>query len=129
MDGLPFQQFGSVVIGDQGKLIFNRTHSRWIVRSHSGIDGFDWPEKSIARAKDQDPYKEWHDAITGRIDQAESNFAHAGPFTETILLGVIAQKNPDSKLEWDSKKMEIVGRPDLNGMIKRKYRKGWNLKV
>ena len=129
LDGLPFQQFGSVVIGDQGKLIFNRTHSRWFVRSHSGIDGFDWPEKTIARAKDQDPYKEWYDAITGKIDQAESNFAHAGPFTETILLGVIAQKNPDAKLEWDSKKMEIAGRPDLNSMIKRKYRKGWDLKV
>jgi hypothetical protein len=42
---------------------------------------------------------------------------------------VIAQKNPDAKLEWDSKKMEIAGRPDLNSMIKRKYRKGWNLKV
>lgn len=129
LDGLPFQQFGSVVIGDDGKLIFNRSHGKWFLRSHSGIDGFDWPEKTIARAKDQDPYKEWYDAVTGKIDQAESHFGHSGPFTETVLLGVIAQQNPNKELEWNSKKMDIVGRPDLKPLIKREYRQGWELKV
>ncbi len=129
LDGMAFQQFGSVVIGENGKLIFNRQRERWVVRTHDGIDGFDWPDQTIARAKDQDPYKEWHDAITGKIDQAESHFGQSGSLTETVLLGVVAQRNPDEKLEWDSGKMEFAGRPDLDSLVKRDYRKGWNLKV
>jgi len=129
LDGLPFQQFGCVVVGEDGKLIFNRQHGKWFVRSHSGIDGFDWPEKSIPRAKDQDPYKEWYDAVTGKIDEAESHFGQSGPFAETVLLGVIAQQNPETELEWNAKKMEFAGRPDLKASVKREYRKGWDLKV
>lgn len=128
LDGLPFQQFGSIVIGETGKLIFNRQRQTWILRSNDKIDGFDWPDQSIARAKDQDPYKEWHDAVTGKIDQAESHFGQSGPFTEAVLLGVVAQQNPGEKLEWDGKRMEVKGRPELKKLVKRKYRKGWEWK-
>jgi len=128
LDGLPFQQFGSIVIGEEGKLIFNRQHGNWFLHSRAGVDGFEWPDQTIARAKDQDPYKEWFDAITGKIDQAESHFGQSGPFAETVLLGVIAQQNPDEELKWDAKKMEIVGRPDLKKLVQRDYRKGWKFK-
>jgi hypothetical protein len=46
-----------------------------------------------------------------------------------VLLGVIAQRNSGQKLEWNSKKMEIKGRPDLKKLIQRDYRKGWEIKV
>ncbi len=129
LGGMPFQQFGSVVIGEAGKLIFNRQHSRWFVHSNNDIDGFDWPDKTIARAWDEDPYKEWYDAVTGRVEQAESHFGQAGPFTETVLLGVIAQQNPDTELEWDSKGMKFKGRADLDALVKRDYAKGWKYKI
>ena len=77
-------------------------HGKWFLRSHSGVDGYDWPDQTIARARDQDPYKEWFDAVTGKIDEAESHFGQAGPFAETVLLGVIAQQNPNETLEWDA---------------------------
>jgi len=127
--GMPFQQFGSVVIGEGGKLIFNRQRSRWFVHSNNDIDGFDWQVKTIARAWEQDPYKEWYDAVTGRIEQAESHFGQAGPFTETVLLGVIAQQNPDTELEWGSKGMKFKGRSDLDALVKRDYAKGWKCKI
>ncbi len=129
LDGLPFQQFGCVVIGEDGKLIFNRKHGKWFLRSHSGVDGYEWPDQTIARARDQDPYKEWFDAITGKIDEAESHFGQAGPFAETVLLGVIAQQNPNETLEWDAKKMEVKGRPDLKSLVQREYAKGWKYKA
>jgi len=58
-----------------------------------------------------------------------SGFGHAGPFTEVVLLGVIAQRNSGQKLQWDSRKMEIKGRPELKKLIKRDYRKGWEINV
>ena len=70
---------------------------------------------------------EWFDAIEGRIGQSESNFSLAGPMTETILLGVIAQRTPGVRLKWDADSMQIKGHPDLQKQIRRPYRKGWKL--
>ena len=129
LDGEDFSKFGSVIIGETGKLFFHRARNTWVLKSSANIDGFHWPEPSLPRAAGQDNYQEWYDAITGKIDQGESNFSLAGPMTETILLGVLAQRHPETKLEWDRDKMEIVGRPELKSLIQRAYREGWALRA
>jgi len=129
LDGVDFSQYGSVIIGDQGKLFFNRMKNNWILKTSPSIDGFQWPEQSLPRARGQDNYQEWFDAVQGDIDQGESNFDLAGPMTETILLGVMAQRNSESPLKWNSEKMEVEGRPELNAQIKREYRDGWKWSV
>ena len=53
-----------------------------------------------------------------------ANFDYAAPFTEIMLLGLIAA-NHGGKLEWDSKKMRITNRPELNMYLKDPVRKGW----
>jgi hypothetical protein len=68
---------------------------------------------------------EWFDAVEGKIDQSESNFALAGPMTETILLGVLAQRKPDTRLQWDADSMQIKGHPELQSLIRRQYRNNW----
>jgi predicted dehydrogenase len=124
-----FSKFGSVIIGDAGKLFFNRSRNSWVLESGASIDGFEWPEKSLPRARENDNYIEWMDAVRGEIDQSQSHFGHSGPMTEMILLGVIAQRNPDQKLVWDSQKMSIQGREDLSKLIRRDYRPGWDSPV
>jgi predicted dehydrogenase len=125
LEGMDFSQFGSVIIGEQGKLFFNRSRNSWVLKTSSQIDGFDWPEPSVPRATGQNNYREWLDAIEGKVDQGQSNFGLAGPMTETILLGVLAQRIPDTTLKWDADNMAIVDRPDLDKLIKRDYRAGW----
>ena len=124
-----FSQFGSVVIGEEGKLFFNRSKNSWVLESGASIDGFPWPSESLPRATGQNAYAEWMDAVKGDIDQAASHFGHSGPMTEMILLGVIAQRNPDQKLVWDPAQMEIVGRSDLSKLVRRDYRPGWESPV
>jgi predicted dehydrogenase len=126
LNGMDFKKFGSVVIGEEGKLFFHRGNRNWVLQTSSKIDGFEWPAETIPRATGQNNYQDWLDAINGDIDQAASGFALAGPMTETILLGVLAQRVPDSTLEWDNTKMEVKGRPDLKQYIQREYRDGWN---
>lgn len=128
-DGESFKNFGSIVIGESGKLFFNRSRQAWVVKSDYRLDGFDWPEPSIPRARDQDNYAEWIDAVQGRVTRGQSDFSHAGPFTETILLGTLAQRLPGEKLEWDAANLEIKGRPELKKWIQREYRPGWEIKV
>lgn len=125
LDNMSFTQFGSVIVGEEGKLFFNRSKNNWVLKTSSHIDQFDWPEPSIPRATGQDNYREWLDAIEGKIDQSESNFLHAGPMTETILLGVVAQRNPDTKLNWNAENLSIKDRPDLSSLIRRDYRDEW----
>ncbi len=125
LDGEDFSKFGSVIIGESGKLFFNRSRDTWVVKASSNVDGFQWPEQSIPRATGQDNYREWRDAIDGKVDEGQSYFGLAGPMTETILLGVLAQRVPDTKLEWDAEKMSIAGRPELDKWIRREYSEGW----
>ena len=129
LEGLSFKEFGSIVVGEKGKLYFNRGRNNWVVKPSSHLDGFQWPAQSIPRASQQDNYREWMDAVNGAIPNCQSNFAHAGPFTEQILLGVLAQRVPDTKLEWDAESMSVKGRPELKQYIQRPYRKGWEILV
>ena len=126
LEGRSFKDFGSVVVGEHGKLFFHRDRQNWVLSTDHSIDGFTWPEPTLPRATNENSHQEWLDAIQGRIPQAESNFGLAGPMTETILLGVLAQRAPDTPLNWNAEKLEITGRPDLNPLIAREYRNGWD---
>jgi predicted dehydrogenase len=71
-------------------------------------------------------YHHFADACLGG-EKTESNFAQTGPMTEAILLGTVAIRVPGEKLEWAHTKMKITNHPKANGLLKRAYRKGWNV--
>lgn len=128
LDGRPFDDYGCVIIGEKGKMFFHRHDENWVINPTTAVDGFIWPAKSIPRATNEENYDEWYDAVVGNVVKCQSNFTHAGPFTETILLGVLAQRVPNEKLEWDAENMEIKGKPELKQYIQREYRQGWTFK-
>lgn len=55
------------------------------------------------------------------------NFSVAGPMTEAILLGTIAVRNPGTKLQWSPEPMAIPNSPQAEALLRRKYRKGWEV--
>lgn len=130
LEGVDYKQFGCVIVGEEGKLFFNRFKNTWFVKpSHALAEVENWPEQSVPRARDQNNYAEWKDAIEGRVERGQSDFSYAGPFTETILLGCVAQQNPGKKLKWDAESLSFKDRPDLDKVIRRDYRKGWEIEV
>ena len=59
---------------------------------------------------------------------AVSNFPnYAGPLAETVLLGNLAIWANGPKLEWDSKKMQVKGSTEYDGLIRPTYRKGYGV--
>jgi len=46
--------------------------------------------------------------------------------TETILLGGVTLKS-GKKIEWDAANMKITNNEDLNKLLYREYRPGWEL--
>lgn len=123
-----FKDFGSVIIGSEGKMFFHRAKNNWVVQPNNRREMFE-PKESIPRATNDDNYQEWIDSVMGKVKRGQSDFSHSGPFTEVVLLGVLAQRNPNQKLRWNSKKMEVKGRPELKKLIQRPYRKGWEIDV
>ncbi len=130
LDEMDFRRIGSVIVGEEGKLFFNRGRGgKWFLKVSNAVDGFDWPAQTVPRAPRQNNFQEWIDAIDGKIDQGQSNFGLAGQLTETVLLGVLAQRVPDTKLQWDAERMEVKGRPELKRFIQREYRSGWEIDI
>ncbi len=127
LEGLSFEEYNCVVVGERGKLFFNQAQENWLVKPSHILDGFAWPEPSLPRAIAQNNYREFADAISGAQGSTQSNFGYAAALTETILLGVLAQRVPDTKLVWDAERLAVQGRPDLAELIKPPYRPGWEV--
>ena len=59
---------------------------------------------------------------------ASSSFDVSGPFTEFVLTGVLASRTgPGKVIEWDVAKLACTNLPDVNRLVKRTYRKGWEV--
>ncbi|MDW7692442.1 Gfo/Idh/MocA family oxidoreductase [Flammeovirgaceae bacterium SG7u.111] len=83
-----------------------------------------FPAEKYPRVKGG-PFAEWIRAIKGDGPTPGANFDFAVPFTEMMLLGVLAAKF-GGRIEWHPKK-GITNRPELNKYVKGATpRKGWD---
>jgi predicted dehydrogenase len=123
LEGENPKSWGSVLIGDKGKMFFNRGNTNWLIKSTAKQEDFPTPEKTIPRVTDEDA--EWVAACKGG-PAALSSFAYAGPFTEMVLLGNLAIRL-GKKVEWDAKGLRCPNAPEADPLIRREYRKGWEL--
>jgi hypothetical protein len=71
-------------------------------------------------------YHQWVDACMGK-GETSASFSYAGPLTEALLLGVVANRFPDTKLMWDADKLEVTNLADANKLIRRDYREGFEV--
>jgi len=117
------KKFDLVMIGAKGKLFFKRSSTDWVTSPASLLEDFDPPAETISRVENEDV--EWITACRGG-PPALSNFANAGPFTEMVLLGNLAVRL-NRPIEWDGPNMKAVGCPEADPLIRRQYRKGWDL--
>ena len=71
----------------------------------------------------------WHlfvDACLGK-GTTTAGFDYAGPLTEVLLLGVIANRFPGQKLAYDAKNAAISNHEAAQALIRRSYRKGFGV--
>ncbi|MEP0844649.1 MAG: Gfo/Idh/MocA family oxidoreductase [Phycisphaerae bacterium] len=123
---------GSLLIGDKATLFSPNDYGEdWVILPKGESreikrDDFKVEEK-LPRAHGQH-MEEWFKAMhAGKPELALSNFGYAGPLTETVVLGCIAQRFAPRKLEWDGPNMKIPNMKEPNNFIKRQYRSGWEL--
>jgi predicted dehydrogenase len=111
---------GSIVIGTKGVLLIPHVDRPKLFPVEQYAD-FKRPETQNAN--------HWHqfvDTILGK-DKTSTNWDYAGPLTEAVLLGCVATRFPKTTLEWNAKKMTFNVK-EANQFVRRKYRKGWDVR-
>jgi predicted dehydrogenase len=66
------------------------------------------------------------DAVRG-MGKTEAHFGFAGPLTECVLLGCLAERFPNQRVAWDAKALKVPNLKEANQYIRKEYRKGWEV--
>ena len=119
-------QFGQVFVGTEGVIFVNDCYGgsapvlfRKGVREKPAKVAHVYPRVAGG------PTQELCRAIRGEGPEPISSFAnHAGPLTEMVLAGNLAVRL-GKKIDWDAAKLEARGLPEVQAMLKRTYRQGW----
>lgn len=112
---------GSIFIGTKGVLLLPHIGPP-ILLPEKDFESFKAP-----RVPGVDHWKQFVDACLGE-GQTSANFDYSGPLTETVLLGSVASRFPKTTLEWNAAKLKFTNLPEANQFVRRKYRKGWEVK-
>jgi predicted dehydrogenase len=119
--GFKMPASGSMLIGEDGTLIIPHVS----VPSLYPEDKFkNYP---VPKFEPKDHYHEFVEAALGN-GKAGADFSFSGPLTEAVLLGNIANRFPGKTLEWNAEKLKFADAPEATELIRRSYRKGWNVK-
>ncbi len=126
---------GAIFIGDKG-MIIHGSHGSHGSHGASGLrivpeskmQEYKRPPKTLPRVKDAEDAHE-QDWVRACKDgkAASSNFDYGGPLTEMVLLGVVAMRVKDEKLNWDGESMSFTNNDRANELVQSQYRKGWTL--
>jgi predicted dehydrogenase len=111
---------GSIVIGTKGVLLIPHVDRPKLFPAEQYAD-FKMPE-----TENGNHYHQFVDTSLGK-DKTQANFDYAGPLTESVLLGSVATRFPNTTLDWNAKKMTFNVK-DANQFVRRQYRKGWEVK-
>lgn len=119
---------GSIFIGDDGVMSCGSHGVNPRLHPASRMADYTLPDPVLARLPivdgryDESHRTDWVEACKGG-KPAESNFDYAGPLTETVLLGTLAQRC-GRRFEWDSVAFSSND-PEVNGWLRGTYREGW----
>ena len=123
-EGQQFGTNGTLFVGDKGKM-FGYTIIPESLRKDVGK-----PPQVLPRSPGH--HQEWIDACKGG-KPAGSNFDHAGPLAEAVLLGNVAlrpeikEKLTNKSLLWDGPGFKFTNMPEANKYLHTEYREGWSL--
>ncbi|UCF17794.1 MAG: hypothetical protein JSW59_10080, partial [Phycisphaerales bacterium] len=114
-----------ILVGEEGLMSFKRSSTDWIVTPSRRIEQFADVPKTIRRVSNEDV--EWMEACKGG-PKPLSSFDYAGPLTEMVLLGNLAVRLGRT-IEWDARALKATNAPEADELVRREYRKGWDLPV
>jgi predicted dehydrogenase len=115
----PMPDQGSILVGTEGVMVIPHVAPPVLLPSDK-YAGIALPDVGHAN--------HWHefiDAVRGE-GHTSAGFDYSGPLTESVLLGSVATRFPNTTLEWNSAKLAFTNVREANTYVKRSYRAGWH---
>ncbi|WP_164100813.1 Gfo/Idh/MocA family protein [Candidatus Laterigemmans baculatus] len=114
-EGLQLPGQGSLFVGEGGYMLLPHVGEPQLFPEKQFRD-YQPPEVEVVSH-----YHQWVDACRGEA-KTSAGFDYAGPLTEALLLGVVANRFPEKQLEWDAEQLQVTNLPEANELLRRKYR-------
>jgi len=111
---------GSIYIGTDG-VLYSPYIANPILLPEEKFRDFKW-----VRQATQDHYHQFVEACRGN-GQTSAPFAYSGNLTESVLLGCLATRFTKTTLNWDAAKLTVTNNKDAHALVRRRYRKGWEV--
>jgi hypothetical protein len=118
VDKLPDQ--GSMFVGEKGFMLLPHVAKPQLLPAATFKD-YVMPD-----VKGENHWHQFVNAVKGQ-GSTSANFDYAGPLTEFVLLGVLANRMPGKLLTWNAADLKLEGAPEASALLKRTYRKGWEV--
>jgi predicted dehydrogenase len=119
-DGLSLPGQGSLFIGEGGYLLLPHVGEAQLFPREKFAD-YRRPEVEAANH-----YHQWVDACLGQ-GATSADFSYAGRLTEALLLGVVANRFPNTRLMWDADQLQVTNLSEANPLLRREYREGFEV--
>lgn len=116
---------GILFVGTKGVIFCGGWAGTPTIHPKALREGFTPPPKSIPRSIGH--RAEWIKACkTNRPEEAAAGFAYSGPYTEALLVGNLAVRL-QKRVEYDAAAMKATNAPEADALIRKTYRKGFEL--
>jgi predicted dehydrogenase len=120
---------GALLIGEKG-IILHKSHGAGgaQILPDARRKAYTDPAPSIERvAQNSAPHEQ--DWVRACKDgkPASSSFEYGGPLTEMVLIGVLAIRMKDHRLEWDGDNLKVTNNAEANALINPPCREGWRI--
>ena len=122
IDNREYPSQGSLLIGEAGSLLLPHVASPQLC-PRARFENYPFP-----KLDPRNHYHHWIDACLGTATAA-AGFDYSGPLTETVVMGNLAIKYPQKRLDWDGENMRVTNFPEANSFVQMHYRKGWEINV
>jgi predicted dehydrogenase len=116
----PLQDQGSMYLGSDG-VLYSPYIDRPILLPAEKFQGYRMPKPGA-----EDHYLQFVEACRDN-GKTSAPFAYAGPLTESVLLGCLATRFPQTTLEWNATELRVANVTEANHLVRRLPRKGWEV--
>jgi predicted dehydrogenase len=112
---------GSIFIGAKGIMVLPHVDKPIL------LPAADFKDFPLPQVMGSDHWGQFVEACLGNGTTA-AGFDYSGPLTEAVLLGSVATRFPKTTLQWQAEKLQFANVREANGHVRRRYRKGWEVK-
>jgi predicted dehydrogenase len=120
LGSVKFPGQGSLFIGTKGQMLLPHI-AMPVLLPLQDFSGYTMPPFERT-----DHYFEFADAVLGN-GKTSTPFDFSGPLTESVLLGPLATRFPNTTLKWQGAKAKFTNSKEANAFLHRKYRPGWSV--